>query len=67
MQQLFASKLVINIYLNLFRNEKFNDTGLTSFGSHLTKLTALNNLSLDFYWYTFINRKKEITKGSHHS
>ena len=53
MQKLFASKLVINIYLNLFSNKKFTDTGLTSFGSHLTTLTALNNLSLDFHWYTF--------------
>ena len=53
MQQLFASKLFINIYLNLYRIRNFTDTGLTSFGSHLTKLTALNNLSLNFHWYTF--------------
>ena len=53
MQQPFAFKLFINIYLNLFSNIHFTDTGLTSFGSHLTKLTALNNLSLNFFWYTF--------------
>ena len=36
----------------------FTNTGLTSFASHLSKLTALNNLSLNFHLYTFDKLKE---------
>ena len=42
--------MLLKFILCFYSNRNFTDSGLTNFGKSLEDLTALNSISLNFYW-----------------